>query len=105
MSGRQHRRWGIAVNGQELATQLVEKRQSVPATMSELMLVWACTKDSRQDLSVLEIAEFLLIHEALEQNQWNQKHAAELLRLSPRVMNYKVGKYGITHRSWYRNKE
>jgi DNA-binding NtrC family response regulator len=40
---------------------------------------------------------------ALEKSLWVQKEAAELLGLSPRALNYKVKKLGITHPHWRKN--
>ena len=44
-----------------------------------------------------------VIIEALEEAKWVQEDAGELLGLSPRAMNYRVNKLGITHKSWPRN--
>lgn len=44
------------------------------------------------------------ILDALERCLWVQKDAAALLGVSPRVLNYKVKKYAITHPRWRRNK-
>jgi transcriptional regulator with GAF, ATPase, and Fis domain len=45
-----------------------------------------------------------LIIEALEQSLWIQKDAAERLGLTPRTLNYKIKRYGITHPRWRKNK-
>ena len=44
------------------------------------------------------------ILEALEKSLWIQKDAATLLGITPRTLNYKVKKLGITHPCWRRNK-
>ncbi len=44
-----------------------------------------------------EIAKIL---EALENSLWIQKDAAILLGITPRTLNYKIKKYGITHPRW-----
>ncbi len=41
-----------------------------------------------------------LILNALEECLWVQKNAAEKLGVSPRALNYKVKKFGITHPNW-----
>ncbi len=41
-----------------------------------------------------------LILSALEECLWVQKNAAEKLGVSPRALNYKVKKFGITHPNW-----
>jgi len=45
-----------------------------------------------------------LIVKALEESLWVQKNAAKKLGISPRALNYKVRKWGITHPHWRRNK-
>ncbi len=46
-----------------------------------------------------------LILRVLEENLWVQKNAAKKLGISPRALNYKIGKLGITHPHWRRNKK
>ena len=52
----------------------------------------------------LETVEKNLIIQALEQTEWVQKDAAVLLNVSSRVLNYKIKRFEITHRSWRQNK-
>jgi len=52
----------------------------------------------------LETVEKNLIIQALEQTQWVQKDAAVLLNVTSRVLNYKIKRFEITHRSWRQNK-
>ena len=44
-----------------------------------------------------------LIIDALEESLWVQKEAAARLGISPRSLNYKIKKLGITHPHWRRN--
>jgi len=44
-----------------------------------------------------------LILKALEECLWVQKNAAGKLGISPRALNYKINKLGITHPHWRRN--
>jgi DNA-binding NtrC family response regulator len=44
------------------------------------------------------------IVKALEDSLWIQKDAAERLGISPRALNYKIKKFGITHPRWRKNK-
>ena len=44
-----------------------------------------------------------LILKSLEKNLWIQKDAAEQLGISPRALNYKIKKLGITHPRWRKN--
>ncbi len=52
----------------------------------------------------LEMHERALILRALEENLWVQKNAARCLGVSPRVLNYKINKFNITHPNWRKNK-
>ncbi len=45
-----------------------------------------------------------LILKVLEESLWVQKNAANKLGISPRALNYKIRKLGITHPHWRRNK-
>jgi DNA-binding NtrC family response regulator len=53
--------------------------------------------------SIKENEKELIVH-ALEEKGWVQKDAAQILGISPRVLNYKIKKYGITHSTWRKNK-
>jgi transcriptional regulator with GAF, ATPase, and Fis domain len=55
-------------------------------------------------LTLVEI-EKRAIMLALERAQGVQKNAAKELGISPRVMNYKVRTFGLTHPRWTRNRE
>lgn len=52
----------------------------------------------------LETVEKSLIIQALEQTHWVQKDAAVLLNVTSRVLNYKIKRFEITHKSWRQNK-
>ncbi|MGX9365556.1 sigma 54-interacting transcriptional regulator [Desulfoplanes sp. PS50] len=41
-----------------------------------------------------------MILQALRENNWVQKNAARSLGVSPRALNYKIKKFGITHQGW-----
>lgn len=58
---------------------------------------------SRNDIS-LAGQERELILRVLEESLWVQKSAAKKLGISPRALNYKIKKLGITHPHWRRNK-
>jgi DNA-binding NtrC family response regulator len=45
-----------------------------------------------------------LILRALKDNLWVQKNAAQRLGISPRALNYKIKKFGITHPNWRKNR-
>ena len=45
-----------------------------------------------------------LIFQALEKSLWIQKEAAKELGLTPRALNYRIKKHGITHDRWRKNK-
>jgi len=48
----------------------------------------------------LQMHEKELILKALEESLWIQKDAAKCLGVSPRVLNYKIRKFNITHPRW-----
>ena len=52
----------------------------------------------------LELREKELVLNALQKSLWIQKDAAELLGISPRTLNYKIAKFGITHHRWRKNR-
>ncbi len=52
----------------------------------------------------LDDQERQAILDALEKCLWVQKDAAGVLGVTPRVLNYKIKKYGITHPRWRKNR-
>jgi transcriptional regulator with GAF, ATPase, and Fis domain len=52
----------------------------------------------------LEDNEKSLIQQALDESLWIQKEAAARLGITPRILNYKIKKFGITHPRWRRNR-
>jgi DNA-binding NtrC family response regulator len=55
-------------------------------------------------LKLTETEEKEVIARALEENLWIQKDAAHQLGISPRALNYRIKKLGITHARWRKNK-
>jgi transcriptional regulator with PAS, ATPase and Fis domain len=51
-----------------------------------------------------EDQETQMIIAALEENLWIQKDAARQLGVTPRALNYRIKKLGITHPRWRKNK-
>jgi len=45
-----------------------------------------------------------MISNALEDNLWIQKDAAHQLGITPRALNYRINKLGITHSRWRKNR-
>ena len=62
------------------------------------------TAEQKTESKSLEKSEKDNIVEALEGSDWIQKDAAKKLGVSPRVLNYKIRKFGITHSRWRKNK-
>jgi transcriptional regulator with GAF, ATPase, and Fis domain len=52
----------------------------------------------------LRDVERALVIEALRRSDWVQKEACKILGVSPRKLNYMIGRMGITHPSWRRNR-
>ena len=61
--------------------------------------------DAPEPADSLAEREKELILKVLEECLWVQKNAARKLGISPRALNYKVSKMGITHPHWRRNKK
>ena len=55
------------------------------------------SKEKEKDSLSLDESERNAIIRALQQANWVQKDAAELLSISPRVMNYKIKTLGIDY--------
>ena len=51
----------------------------------------------------IEAQEKEIILRALQEKLWIQKDAANFLGISPRALNYKIKKFGITHPRWRKN--
>jgi len=60
--------------------------------------------ESRTDSLELNNNERSLILQALEESLWIQRDAADRLGITPRILNYKIKKFGITHPRWRKNK-
>jgi len=58
----------------------------------------------QQHLRLSAAEEKELIYRALQKNLWIQKDAAAELGLTPRALNYRIKKLGITHTRWRKNK-
>jgi len=54
--------------------------------------------------NTLDDREREIILKALEDSLWIQKEAAKRLGISPRALNYRIQKHGITHTRWRKNK-
>lgn len=52
----------------------------------------------------LEHQEREMILQALRENDWVQKEAAKRLGVSPRALNYKIKKFGITYKGWRKHR-
>jgi len=57
-----------------------------------------------QSLRLSRQQEKDLIYRSLKKNLWIQKHAAKELGITPRALNYRIKKLGITHTRWRKNK-
>ncbi len=87
--------------------RLVIRSRSRAITAEELARCGVSLQPSHEEtillppdgISIEEVEEKLVL-QALERCDWNQKSAAELLRMSVDRMNARVKKYNITHPSW-----
>jgi DNA-binding NtrC family response regulator len=65
---------------------------------------WPAAELPSKHLRLSDEEERQMIFRALEKNLWIQKDAASELGLSPRALNYRIRKHGITHDRWRKNK-
>ncbi len=65
---------------------------------------WPASPAPSKHLRLSDEEERQMIFRALEKNLWIQKDAARELGLSPRALNYRIQKHGITHDRWRKNK-
>ena len=65
---------------------------------------WPESPAPSKHLRLSDEEEKQMIFRALEKNLWIQKDAARELGLSPRALNYRIQKHGITHNRWRKNK-
>ena len=64
---------------------------------------WPASAAPSKHLRLSDEEEKEMIFRALEKNLWIQKDAARELGLSPRALNYRIQKHGITHDRWRKN--
>jgi DNA-binding NtrC family response regulator len=62
------------------------------------------TRSKAASLKLSSDEEKEMISRALENNLWIQKDAARQLGITPRSLNYRIKKLGITHKRWRKNK-
>ena len=65
---------------------------------------WPAAPPPSKHLRLSSQEEKELIYRALQKNLWIQKDAARELGLTPRALNYRIQKHGITHARWRKNK-
>jgi DNA-binding NtrC family response regulator len=82
----------------EESTILQEENFSIPSPVTTTQTALASNL-----FNIPERHEKELIMNALRECSWVQKDAGDFLGISPRVLNYKIKKYGITHSRWRRN--
>ena len=81
---------GTEIGATHISVPQIEERPASPVPSKSLRLSNA--------------EERRMILRALEKNLWIQKDAAGELGLSPRALNYRIQKLGITHSRWRKNK-
>ena len=83
---------------------ILEDSPTITPTSLQIPELSRVTAPLIQTAEPLETHERELILKALEENLWVQKNAARCLGISPRVLNYKINKFSITHPNWRKNK-
>ncbi len=69
-----------------------------------IQIAYSMRNEEDGNLDLIQWLEKQLILMALESCNWQQKKAAEKLRISSRNINYRISQYGITHPSWRVNR-
>lgn len=93
---------GKHIHGENLA--LPEKVMRKPVGEGGSQMQDPATDAGGSDNGSLAGQEKDLILRVLDECLWVQKNAAQKLGISPRALNYKISKLGITHPHWRRNK-
>ncbi len=62
------------------------------------------TQNTASPRESLASSEKEMILKALQESLWIQKDAAKLLGITPRILNYKIKKFNITHPRWRKNR-
>lgn len=83
---------------------ILEEDEIINARSLQIPELSRVTSPLIQITEPLETHEKELILKALEENLWVQKNAAQCLGISPRALNYKINKFGISHPNWRKNK-
>jgi len=78
--------------------------EAVHISLPKLSVRPAEPAPSKQHLRLSAAEEKELIFRALQKSLWIQKDAAAQLGLTPRALNYRIKKLGITHSRWRKNK-
>ena len=84
-----------------LEDQMVIRKSSVSLPENENL---ASPHIQPVGLKLSKDEEKAMITKALDDNLWIQKDAAKELGLTPRALNYRIKKHGITHNRWRKNK-
>ena len=78
-----------------------QEKSENPVEQPSLSL--ASLQEDEFEGDLLARQERRLIIAALEDSLWVQKEAAAKLGITPRSLNYRIAKLGITHHHWRRN--
>lgn len=74
---------------------------ALPKPIDAKSQITSLSSNPTQSIKEIERAAILT---ALEKSLWVQKDAAEFLHVTPRALNYKIKKLGISHPRWRKNK-
>ncbi len=78
--------------------------EDAPILRKENIYLLEFNKIEKTEMIQADLEEKAKILNALKKTNWIQKKAAQLLGISPRMLNYKIKKYGITHPTWKKYK-
>jgi len=80
------------------------RTESVVLPDSQIRITQGAPRKTDRPKRSIKDQEKRAVLKALEESLWVQKDAAKLLDISPRALNYKIGKFGITHPRWRKNR-
>lgn len=75
----------------------------LPETNNPIREIKSNDKNTKPPQTLVNIQKESIL-DALEKTLWIQKDAALMLGITPRTLNYKIKKFGITHPGWRKHK-
>jgi DNA-binding NtrC family response regulator len=85
-------------------SSLIQRKHLIlPETNNPICKKEKANDNTGSDQTLVDLQKEIIL-EALEKSLWIQKDAAKRLGITPRTLNYKIKKLGITHPAWRKHK-